>query len=60
MLIGAVIKAEQVLFPFGKMEIRKRKKKKRNPEEEENPQERRMAFAQGSTQELKERARAGS
>lgn len=47
MLIGAVIKAEQVLFPFGKMEIRKRKKKKRNPEEEENPQERRMAFHRG-------------
>lgn len=47
MLIGAVIKAEQVLFPFGKMEIRKRKKKKRNPEKEENPQERRMAFHRG-------------
>lgn len=48
MLTGAVIKAEQVLFPFGKMEIRKkRKKKKRNPEEEENPQERRVAFHRG-------------
>lgn len=28
MLTEAVIKAEQVLFPFGKMEIRKREKKK--------------------------------
>lgn len=31
MLTGAVIKAEQVLFPFGKMEIRKRKKKRKEP-----------------------------
>lgn len=46
MLTEAVIKAEQVLFPFGKMEIRKREKKKRTPEEE-NPQERRVAFHRG-------------
>lgn len=31
MLTGAVIKAKEVIFPFGKMENRKRKKK-RNPE----------------------------
>lgn len=29
MLTGAVIKAEQVLVPFGKMEIRRKKKRKR-------------------------------
>lgn len=49
MRTGAVIKAEQVLVPFGKMEIRKKKKKKKkiNPEEEENPQESRVSFHRG-------------
>lgn len=45
MLTGAVIKAKEVLFPFGKMEIREKKKKK--PWEEENPYERRAAFHRG-------------
>lgn len=62
MLTGAVIKAEQVLVPFGKMEIRRKKKKKKkiNPEEEEYPQKRRVTFHRGVTQELKEKASAGN
>lgn len=49
MQTGAVIKAEQVLVPFGNMEIRKKKKKKKkiNPEEEENTQESRVSFHRG-------------
>jgi len=49
MLTGAVIKAEQVLVPFGKMEIWKMKRKKRevNPEEDDNLREKRVTFHRG-------------
>lgn len=46
MQTGAVINAEQVLVPFGAMEIRERRGGKK-PEEEENPRERRVTFHRG-------------
>lgn len=57
MLTGAVIKAEQVLVPFGKMEIRG---KKNQPWRTRKSAREESDISQGNMQELKEKVSAGN